>query len=201
MRRGIRRAVLALAGIAVAATTASAQRAQRAQPSQRGPRGQSGLVYADSGSIWVDAPAGWVLDPDAGREQGAPVVFYRKTESWQNGTSVMYVNTMHARERGLAGVVAADEADFRGRAADMQVARRAAIAIPGGRSATVRTYFSPSLHNYDAVAYIADGPRVWLLVLTARSRPDFDRAWASFRALVRSYAPGPKVRVQEGSAG
>ena len=177
----------------VAACAASAT---RAQAQHRGRQGQTGLVHADSASMWVDAPKGWLLDAQAGRAQGAPAVFYRKGESWEQGTAVMYVNPSARSPRELADIIRADEAEFRGHAADMQIDAIPAVHLASGDTVAMRTFFSATSQNYDAVAYVTSDRAVWFVVLTARTREAFDAALPALRALVASCAPGPTVRLQ-----
>jgi hypothetical protein len=51
---------------------------------------RGGIVYGPKAAFKIDAPAGWVLDNEAGAEQGLPCVFYPKGESWADARTVMY---------------------------------------------------------------------------------------------------------------
>jgi hypothetical protein len=56
-----------------------------AQETNRG-----GIVYGPKAAFNIAAPEGWVLDNEAGADQGLPCVLYPKGESWANARTVMY---------------------------------------------------------------------------------------------------------------
>ena len=66
--------------LSVAASLGSAY----AQPSA------GGVVYGPKGAFNIDAPKGWVLDPNAGAAQGQPCVLYLKDATWETSDPVMY---------------------------------------------------------------------------------------------------------------
>ena len=51
---------------------------------------RGGIVYGPKAAFKIDAPEGWVLDNEAGAEQGLPCILYPKGESWANARTVMY---------------------------------------------------------------------------------------------------------------
>ncbi|PYK10105.1 MAG: hypothetical protein DME61_04375 [Verrucomicrobia bacterium] len=57
-------------------------------PAQEKYRG--GIVYGPKAAFNISAPEGWVLDNQAGVEQGLPCVLYPKSESWADARTVMY---------------------------------------------------------------------------------------------------------------
>src|SRR5712691_5750059 len=56
-----------------------------AQETNRG-----GIVYGPKAAFNIAAPEGWVLDNQAGVEQGLPCVLYPRGESWAIARTVMY---------------------------------------------------------------------------------------------------------------
>lgn len=182
------RRILVTSFVFAAASAASAQ-----QPA-RGPAGQSGLVYSDSASFWIDAPAGWVLDAEAGRRDGPIVVLYRQGQSWRTGEPVMYANVMTANGTSIAAAIRADSSEWGTQVKDLVFRARDSVATAGGGFAQIRVFESASTRHYETVAYLAGPKRVWLLVLTARSAAAHENAFADFLTLVKSYAPGPAVK-------
>ena len=49
-----------------------------------------GIVYGPKAAFNIAAPKGWVLDNQAGAEQGLPCVLYPKGQSWADARTVMY---------------------------------------------------------------------------------------------------------------
>jgi hypothetical protein len=168
------------------------------QAPARGPKGQGGLVYSGSASFWIDAPPGWVLDPDAGRADGPIVVLYRQGKTWQTSEPVMYANVNIARDAqsiSVASVIASDIARWRAQVVDLIVTDGSDVKTSGGQAAIIRVFESASAKHYEAVAYIAGEQRVWLLVLAARTSTAYKASYPEFLQLVKSYAPGPTVKT------
>src|SRR5947208_5850658 len=55
--------------------------------------GGSGIVYGKNHAFAITAPDGWVLDNQAGQNNGVPVVFYPVGSSFAKSRIVMYANT------------------------------------------------------------------------------------------------------------
>src|ERR1700732_1177728 len=49
-----------------------------------------GIVYGPKAAFNIAAPEGWVLDNQAGAEQGLPCVLYPKGSSWADAKTIMY---------------------------------------------------------------------------------------------------------------
>jgi hypothetical protein len=49
-----------------------------------------GIVYGPKAAFNISAPLGWVLDNNAGAEQGLPCVFYPKGSTWADAKTIMY---------------------------------------------------------------------------------------------------------------
>src|SRR5271154_2921019 len=76
----------------------------------------SGLVYGKNHAFWVVAPKGWVLDNQAGVDQGLYAVFYPKGSSWKKSPVVMYANTTFKGVKGhetFQKVIEEDVAQYR----------------------------------------------------------------------------------------
>src|SRR5437764_11520847 len=51
---------------------------------------RGGIVYGPKAAFNIAAPEGWVLDNQAGAEQGLPCVLYPKGSSWADAKTIMY---------------------------------------------------------------------------------------------------------------
>jgi hypothetical protein len=178
--------------------TFAAIRGVAGQQPATGPEGQTGLVYTDSTSFWIDVPRGWVLDDDAGRRDGQIAVLYRQGESWKTGEPVMYATVITPKSGFNAAVPAAvrsDSAQWAGQVRDLVFAVSDSIRTVSGAFAHIRSYRSALTRQYSTVAYMQADARVWMLTLSARSPASHAAAYPEFVAMVKSYAPGP-VRQQ-----
>lgn len=163
---------------------------------QRPCKGASSLVYRDSVSFLLDAPRGWILDCEAGRSDGPLTVLYRVGESWRDGQAVMYANLSSldpGADSAIARRIDAEVRDWTQRVGDAVVTREPSIRTRGGIVAPVRRFVSTAHGLHEIVAYVPRGREMPLLAMTARSSRAFDDALPAFRAMVRSYAVGPRV--------
>jgi len=64
-----------------------------------------GIVYGPKASFNISAPEGWVVDNEAGKEQGMPCVLYPKGSSWSDAKTVMYANMAGAEFEGVNAFV------------------------------------------------------------------------------------------------
>jgi hypothetical protein len=160
--------------------------------------GQSALVYADTASFLLDAPPGWILDCNAGKDQGPLTVLYRVGESWRTGQAVMYATVLRDPARTMVSFskrVDAEVAEWRRGVPDARVVALAPIPTKGGARASVRRFQSPAKQLFEVVAYIPRGHIMPLLTMTARTDTAFKHALPAFNRLVQSYAPGPVVKA------
>src|SRR6266446_1312779 len=51
---------------------------------------RGGIVYGPKAAFNISAPEGWVLDNEAGAEQGLPCVLYPKDSSWSDAKTIIY---------------------------------------------------------------------------------------------------------------
>ena len=49
-----------------------------------------GIVYGPKAAFKINAPEGWVLDNQAGVEQGLPCVLYPKGSTWADAETIIY---------------------------------------------------------------------------------------------------------------
>src|SRR5437764_15491127 len=64
-----------------------------------------GSVYGPKAGFNISAPEDWVVDNEAGKEQGMPCVLYPKRSSWSNAKTVMYANMAGAEFEGVNAFV------------------------------------------------------------------------------------------------
>ena len=168
--------------------------------------GDSGIIYGENHAFTLTAPSGWVLDNTSGKRQGLQVVFYPEGSSWKNGAAVMYANVYqkkNVKEESLEKVIAGDVDEYKKRSAELKVTDAEPILTAGDvrvkdKKAVIKYFTGDENGNHEAVAYIDEGKVVVMLVLTARSKKDFESSLAAFKELVGSYFfLGDKVTFQK----
>src|SRR6266481_4255261 len=65
----------------------------------------AGIVRGPKAGFNISAPEGWVVDNEAGKEQGMPCVLYPKGSSWVDAKTVMYANMAGPEFEGVNAFV------------------------------------------------------------------------------------------------
>src|SRR5690348_7645586 len=65
-----------------------------------------GIVHGPKTGFNITAPEGWVLDTEAGKEQGFSCVLYPKGSSWGDAKTAMYANLAGSEWEGVNAFVA-----------------------------------------------------------------------------------------------
>lgn len=165
------------------------------------PDNNSGVIFGRDHAFALTAPKGWVLDSKSGVSQGSNAVFYPEGSSWKNSTVVMYASVYHKRnvtEETSATVIAGDIAEFKKKSVKLKVVEAASLPTRKDKQAAVHYFDGDTFGNSEAVAYLDEGKVVVMLVLSARTKREFDLSLTAFRELVSSYLfLGDKVTVQK----
>jgi hypothetical protein len=155
----------------------------------------SALLWQDSVSFFITPPPGWILDSEVARNEGPMAVLFRRGESWQSGVAVMYANMLdlpHGGAATLAEKVNSEVADWARRAGDAVITPLPDVEVEG-HTVLLRKFVSRSHDAYEAVAYFWQPHAAPILVLSARSENEFQRAYPDFLRLVKSYGKGPRI--------
>jgi tetratricopeptide (TPR) repeat protein len=133
----------------------------------------AGIVQGPKAGFNISAPEGWVVDNQAGVEQGMPCVLYPKGSSWSDAKTVMYAN--------IAGT------EFEGVNAFVEMAikeMKAKHGIPKEKIASGKTkdghdYFineypaTKTYSQWERVGYIQLPQGVAFIVLTSRDQASY----------------------------
>ena len=174
---------------------------QAQQNTEKPADNNSGVIYGQDHVFVLTAPKGWVLDNKSGVSQGLQAVFYPEGSSWKSGTVVMYANAYHkinALEETLEKVVAGDVAEFKKKSDKLKVVEAASLPTRKDHKAVVRYFEGDTFGNSEAIAYLDEAKVVVMLVLSARTKKEFEAALPAFNELVSSYLfLGEKVTIQK----
>jgi len=134
-------------------------------------------------------PAGWVLDTTVAKSSGLAATLYPEGSSWKEGISVMYVRVIYKdkHKRTLGDVVQSDIKEFKSRNRNTTVSSMPAVTTRDRKRALMRHFYDAQNKNEEAVAYIDEPCVVVLVVLSSRTRKDYDRSLEAFRQLAGSY--------------
>jgi len=147
----------------------------------------TGILYGKDHAFTLTAPSGWVLDNTSGVSQGLYAVFYARGGSWQHSPAVMYgkgtSKDIEAKET-IEQFIHNDSVQFVENQPGVKISSSSPIQTRLGRTAIVRTF---SYSQEEIVAYIDEPTIVTTIVLTARTKDDYNAAFPFFKELVASY--------------
>ena len=135
----------------------------------------AGSVYGPKAGFNISAPEGWVVDNEAGKEQGLPCVLYPKGSSWADAKTVMYANMAGSQWEGVNAFVSVAIKEM-----------KAKHGIPKEKIASGKTkdghdYFineypaTKTYSQWERVGYIQLPRGVAYIVLTSRDKASYQQ--------------------------
>jgi hypothetical protein len=150
----------------------------------------------------LKAPRDWVLDNEAGRDQGLNVVFYPKNSSWASSSAICYarVRTMDETVKTIEDQVKDTLKVFRENGSIGVQAKFVKTLTTRDASKAKIYYFTEDKYgNYEATAYYQSKDSIHFVTLSCPSRQSFEYSLAAFDALVTSYEDLTKPSTTETS--
>jgi len=147
----------------------------------------TGIVYGKDHAFSVTAPKGWVLDNSSGVSQGLHAVFYPEGGSWENSTTVMYVNTASKEVTGnetIESLISYDSLNFLRNIVNGEIKDLPNLITGDKKEARVLGFI---YSNFELVAYIDEPKIVSLITMTSRNEEDYKNSVDAFNELVKSY--------------
>ena len=141
-----------------------------AQESFRG-----GTVYGPKAGFNISAPEGWVVDNEAGKEQGMPCVLYPKGSSWRDAKTVMYANVAGTEFEGVNVFVAMAIKEME------KIRGRPKEKIASGKTKDGHDYFineypaTKTYSQWERVGYVQLPRGVAFIVLTSRDKASYQK--------------------------
>lgn len=149
---------------------------------------RGGIVYGPKAAFKIDAPAGWVLDNEAGVEQGLPCVLYPKGESWANARTVMYAkiaSTQYEDADKFAAVAIKQMESTHGKPKEK---------IETGKTGDGQAFFIneyPATKTYsqsERVAYVQLPKAVAYIVLSSRDEASYRKDAPALSEVLKTFA-------------
>lgn len=181
-------------------------------PAQHSSEGAPPLIVEPNRySYTFGVPQGWEFSFEQAHERGASLAFFPKGGSFNNSSSVIYVNEIDGgcatdcrsvvSER-IANTIRTEKDDSPG----VQVATDAPVSTNNGGKAVVRLLKGAqdprdpkAARNTAALAFIAHDETIILVILTARDSKTWDQDYVAFRQVVSGHrffnCNSPDLRV------
>ena len=154
-------------------------------PAQENYRG--GIVYGPKAAFNIAAPEGWVLDNQAGVEQGLPCVLYPKGSSWADAKTIMYAKIASTQFEDVNAFVAMaikEMAKTHGKPKEK---------IASGKTYDAHDYFIneyPATKNYsqwERVAYVQLPHAVAFIVLSSRDHASYQKDSGALQEVLKTF--------------
>jgi tetratricopeptide (TPR) repeat protein len=170
-----------------------------------GVRGQekypAGTVYGPKAGFNVSAPEGWVVDNEAGVNQGLPCVLYPKGSSWADAKTVMYANMASPLYEGVHAFV---ETAINEMKAQHGVPKQ---KVASGKTKDGHDYFineypaTKTYSQWERVGYVQLPQGVAYIVLTSRDKASYQKDSGELEKLLKTLVyVEPKSEVASGQA-
>ena len=134
---------------------------------------RGGIVYGPKAAFNISAPEGWVLDNQAGIEQGLPCVLYPKAESWADARTVMYAKIASTQFEDVNAFVAMAIKDMKSKHGIPKE------KIASGKTADGHDYFineypaTKTYSQWERVGYVQLPHAVAYIVLSSRDEKSY----------------------------
>lgn len=152
--------------------------------------GDCGILYGEGYSFGICAPKGWVFDDQSGVSQGLPAVFYPEGKSWQDSSVVMYVNWAPKSSdiKNIKDLVQLNLDRFKEKGSkEVRATFIDRIENENKHIGEFWEFSGDKWGNSELLCYYEEENGIVMIVLSSRTKTDFDSSRDAFVELVRSY--------------
>src|SRR5437867_6813228 len=148
---------------------------------------RGGIVYGPKAAFNIAAPEGWVLDNQAGVEQGLPCVLYPKGSSWADAKTIMYgkiASTQFEDVNAFVAMAIKEMEKTHGKPKEKIVAGK----TRDGQPFFINEYPATKTYSqWERVAYIQLPKAVAYIVLSSRDEPSYRKDSPALREVLKSF--------------
>jgi tetratricopeptide (TPR) repeat protein len=159
-----------------------------------------GTVYGPKAGFNISAPEGWVVDNEAGKEQGMPCVLYPKGSSWRDAKTVMYANIASTQFEGVNVFVAMAIKEME------KSHGRPKEKIASGKTKDGHDYFineypaTKTYSQWERVGYVQLPRGVAYIVLTSRDKASYQKDSGALEKVLKTLVYlEPKSAIASGN--
>jgi tetratricopeptide (TPR) repeat protein len=158
-----------------------------------------GIVHGPKTGFNITAPDGWVLDTEAGKEQGFPCVLYPKGSSWGDAKTAMYANVAGPEWEGVNVFVAMAIKEMKAKHGTPRE------KIASGKTKDGHDYFineypaTKTYSQWERVGYVQLPQGVGFIVLTSRDKASYQKDSGALEKVLKTLVyVEPKSEVASG---
>ena len=146
-----------------------------------------GIVYGPKAAFSIAAPEGWVLDNQAGAQQGLHCVLYPKSSSWADANTIMYAE--------IAGTQFEDVNAFVAKAIKEMKEKHGTPKekIASGKTKDGHDYFineypaTKTYSQWERVAYVQLPHAVGYIVLSSRDQASYQKDSGALEEVLKTF--------------
>src|SRR5436309_10247061 len=160
---------------------------------------RGGTVYGPKAGFNVSAPEGWVVDNEAGKEQGMSCVLYPKGSSWRDAKTVMYANVAGTEFEGVNAFVEMAIKEMKAKHGTPKE------KIASGKTKDGHDYFineypaTKAYSQWERVGYVQLPQGVAFIVLTSRDKASYQKDSGQLEKVLKTlFYLEPKSEVASG---
>jgi hypothetical protein len=147
-----------------------------------------GIVYGPKAAFKIDAPKGWVLDNNAGVEQGLPCVLYPKGSSWEDAHTIMYAKIASTAFTSVDQFAARSIKEME-RVHGLPREKVATGQTGDGKPFFINEYpATESYSQWEQAAYIQLPGAVAYIILSSKDESSFHHDAAALKEVLKSFA-------------
>jgi len=135
----------------------------------------AGIVYGPSAAFQISAPEGWVLDNEAGLQDGLHCVLYLKNSTWEESDVIMYGKIASTNYKTVNSFVEYAYEEFKKRDPNFKREKLDQVTIDKSHKAIVYKYVGGPYKSYEGAAYVQVDGAVCYVVFSARNEEDYDK--------------------------
>ena len=149
---------------------------------------RGGIVYGPKAAFKIDAPNGWVLDNEAGAQQGLPCVLYPKGSSWADAKTIMYgkiASTQFEDVEKFVAMAIKEMEKTHGKPKEKIVAGK----THDGQPFFINEYPATKTYSqWERVAYIQLSKAVAYIVLSSRDQASYRKDSGALQEVLKTFA-------------
>jgi hypothetical protein len=148
---------------------------------------RGGIVYGPKAAFNINAPDGWVLDNEAGSQQGLPCVLYPKGESWADAKTIMYAKIASTRFEDVNAFVALAIKEMKAKHGTPKE------KVVSGKTHDGHDFFIneyPATKNYsqwERVGYVQLPKAVAYIVLSSRDKESYQKDSGALEEVLKTF--------------
>ena len=148
---------------------------------------RGGIVYGPKAAFNISAPEGWVLDNEAGVEQGLPWVLYPKGESWADAPTVMYAKIASTQFEDLNAFVVMAIKKMKAKHGTPK-AKIASGKTQDGHDYFINEYPATKIYSqWERVAYVQLPHAVAYIVLSSRDQANYRKDAPALQEVLKTF--------------